>query len=151
MQEPITWSFHICYKVESTLSRFSLLLELQFPGEKLCFHGRPSTFWTTEAWKLFQLHSCLGTKNNVTYLPKANSFSSWSSAKVFSSSPILACITGALWATRGERSILREARNEWEAFSSPRLALRTRFAPRAKSRVRLAWLIKRLLCRLLLF
>ena len=33
-------------------------------------------------------------------------------------------------------------------FSSPHLALRTRFALRAKCCVRLAWLIKRLLCRL---
>ena len=51
----------------------------------------------------------------------------------------LACIKSALWAKRGERGILSEARN----VSSPRLALR------AKCRVRLAWLIKRLLCRLL--
>ena len=31
---------------------------------------------------------------------------------------ILACITGALWAKRGERGILREARNECEALRS---------------------------------
>ena len=35
-----------------------------------------------------------------------------------------------------------------QLFSSSRLALRTRFALRAKCRFRLAWLIKRLLCRL---
>ena len=33
-------------------------------------------------------------------------------------------------------------------FSSPRLAIRSRLALRVKCRVRLAWLIKRLLCRL---
>ena len=49
----------------------------------------------------------------------------------------VACITGALWATRGERGI----------FYSPRLARRTRFALRPKCRLRLAWLTKRLLCR----
>ena len=47
---------------------------------------------------------------------------------------------------RGERSILREARDQGRRkalfFSCPRLALR------AKSRVRLARLTKRLLCRL---
>ena len=56
------------------------------------------------------------------------------------------CITDTLWAKRGERSILREARDQGRRkalfFSCPRLALR------AKSRVRLACLIKRLLCRL---
>ena len=44
----------------------------------------------------------------------------------------IACIKGALWAKRGKRYF----------SSSPRLELR------AKYRVRLAWLIKRLLCRL---
>ena len=104
---------------------------------------------------------------------------------------IVACITGALWAKRGKRGILSEARNKREAQdegrrkikrllpvhcsgcfahassinqlernvhvvtweepeqwtgnrrSSPRLALR------AKRRVLVAWVIKRLLCRLL--
>ena len=58
------------------------------------------------------------------YRPKANSF----------------------WAKRGERGILRAAREakkiKLSFFSSPRFALR------AKYRVRLAWLIKLLLCRL---
>ena len=44
----------------------------------------------------------------------------------------VACITGALWAKRGERGILREAQDEG----------------RRKSSVCLAWLLKRLLCRL---
>ena len=35
-------------------------------------------------------------------------------------------------------------------FSSPRLAIRARPTLRAKCRVRLAWLIKRLLCRLII-
>ena len=65
---------------------------------------------------------------------------------------ILACITGALRAKQGERSNF-EAREEYESriegrrknkalffLSSPHLAFR------AKCRVRLAWLIKRLLC-----
>ena len=38
--------------------------------------------------------------------------------------------------------------NESPSLTSPRLALRTRFALLAKWRVRLAWLIERLLCRL---
>ena len=81
----------------------------------------------------------------------------------------LACMTGALWAKRGERDISRKARSArrgeeknkdwwtiehwWNSknnglrtgalfFSSPRLELR------AKYRVRPAWLIKRLSCRL---
>ena len=56
------------------------------------------------------------------------------------------CTTGALWAKRGERGILHEARDEGrrkiKLFFSPGLA------PRAKCCVHLAWLIKRLLCRL---
>ena len=88
----------------------------------------------------------------------------------------VACITGALWAKRGERDISlgarheREARDEWKGkiklyllllycffaftfafalfFSFPRLALRTCVALRTKYRVRPAWLIKRLSCRL---
>ena len=57
---------------------------------------------------------------------------------------IVACITGALRAKRHERGVLLRARDKRESreFFSPRLALR------AKCRVRLAWLIKRLLCRL---
>ena len=65
----------------------------------------------------------------------------------------LAFMTGALRAKRGERDISRGARHEREArdeekrkislFSSPRLALR------AKYRVRPAWVIKRLSCRLI--
>ena len=39
-------------------------------------------------------------------------------------------------------------RGKSQNFLLPRLALRTRFALRAKCRVRIAWLIKRLLCRL---
>ena len=57
----------------------------------------------------------------------------------------LACITGALWAKRGEHDIsrgARSARRGEEKVSSPRLALRVKY------RVRPAWLIKRLLCRL---
>ena len=54
----------------------------------------------------------------------------------------VACITGALWAKRGERGILREVRNECEARDEGRRALRTRFALRAKCRVRLAWLCR---------
>ena len=46
----------------------------------------------------------------------------------------VACITGALWTKQGERGILREARNE---------SVRSE-----KCRVRLALLMKRLLCRL---
>ena len=34
-------------------------------------------------------------------------------------SVLLACITGALWAKRDERGILREARDEGRTFSSP--------------------------------
>ena len=65
----------------------------------------------------------------------------------------LACMTGALWAKRGERDIShtsanRETRERENFFSSPRLALRARVALRAKYRVRPAWLIKRLSCRL---
>ena len=58
-------------------------------------------------------------------------------------------LTGALWAKRRERRILLEARDKGgkKNFSSPRLAIRARLALRAKCRVRLAWLIKRLLCR----
>ena len=32
----------------------------------------------------------------------------------------IACITGTLWAKRGERGILREARNEYEAWDEGR-------------------------------
>ena len=60
----------------------------------------------------------------------------------------IACITGALLAKRGERCIVREARDESPPRTSPRLALRTCFALLAKCCVRLAWLIQRLLCRL---
>ena len=66
----------------------------------------------------------------------------------------IACITGTLWAKRSERCILREERNKCKARdespprTSPRLARRTCFALLAKCCVRLAWLIKRLLCRL---
>ena len=53
--------------------------------------------------------------------------------------PVLACVTGALRAKWGERVI----------FSLPRSpTLHARFALRAKCRVRLAWLMKRSLCRL---
>ena len=55
-------------------------------------------------------------------------------------------ITGALWVKRGERGIFSRKRDEGRRKrserSSPRLALR------AKCRVRLTWLVKRLLCRL---
>ena len=66
---------------------------------------------------------------------------------------ILACMTGALWAKRGERDISRRARHERKARDEgkrkiKRLALRARVALRAKYRVRPAWLIKRLSCRL---
>ena len=60
----------------------------------------------------------------------------------------ISSITGALWAKRSERWIVREARNRCKARdespprTSPRLALL------AKCCVRLAWLVKRLLCRL---
>ena len=68
----------------------------------------------------------------------------------------LACMTGALWAKRGERDILRgtrsarrgEEKNKALFFSSPRVALRARVVLRAKYRVRPAWLIRRLSCRL---
>ena len=63
----------------------------------------------------------------------------------------LASITDALWAKRGERGILPEARDEGEEnifFSSPHLAIRACLALRVKCHVRLASLIKRLLCRL---
>ena len=69
----------------------------------------------------------------------------------------VACMTGALWAKRGERDISRGARHEREArdegkrkyfFSFPRVALRTRVALHAKYRVRPAWLIEHLSCRL---
>ena len=53
--------------------------------------------------------------------------------------PVLACITGALRAKWGERVIF---------FLPRRLALHARFALCAKCRVRLAWLMKRSLCRL---
>ena len=51
----------------------------------------------------------------------------WRFTRAWSST---ACVTGALWAKRGERGILREARNECEAlfFSSPRFAQNTTFA-----------------------
>ena len=70
---------------------------------------------------------------------------------------ILACITGALLAKRGNRGILREARNEGRRkkyfceifFFFPRFAIRARLALCGKYRVRLARLIKRLLYRLL--
>ena len=41
----------------------------------------------------------------------------------------IACVAGALWAKRGERGILRKARNECEAlfFSSPRFAKNATF------------------------
>ena len=55
----------------------------------------------------------------------------------------------------GRTDISRGARHEREVrdegkrfFSSPRLALHARVALRAKYRVRPAWLIKRLSCRL---
>ena len=70
-------------------------------------------------------------------------------------------MTGALRAKRGERDISRGARHQREArdegkrkskalfFSSPRIAPCARVALRAKYRVRPAWLIKRLSCRLI--
>ena len=59
-------------------------------------------------------------------------------------------------AKQGERGILRKVRNGSESrdekrgkiIPSSRLASPTRFSLRAKCRVHLAWLIKRLLCRL---
>ena len=66
----------------------------------------------------------------------------------------IACITGTLWAKRSEGCTLREERNKCKARdespprTSPRLARRTCFALLVKCCVRLAWLIKRLLCRL---
>ena len=62
-----------------------------------------------------------------------------------SASTILsACITGALWAKQGERGILREGRDEVRRI----LAIYARLELWVKCRVRLAWLLKRLLCRL---
>ena len=51
---------------------------------------------------------------------------------------------------RRTRHFARSARRAWNArwFFSRRLAPRARFSFRAKCRVRLAWLMKRLLCRL---
>ena len=42
----------------------------------------------------------------------------------------ITCVTGALWAERGERGILRKERNEYEPlfFSSPRFAQNATFA-----------------------
>ena len=65
----------------------------------------------------------------------------------------------ALLAKRGNRGILREARDEGRRkkyfceifFFFPRFAIRARLAHWAKYRVRLARPIKRLLCRLLQF
>ena len=50
------------------------------------------------------------------------------------------------------RCIMGEVQVAYKAlfFSSPRLAIRARPTLRAKCRVRLAWLIKRLLCRLII-
>ena len=70
----------------------------------------------------------------------------------------IACITGFMSQVRWRQKQVRRVRREEENFlfvfffhffSSPRLALRTRFALRAKCHVRLAWLIKHLLCRLM--
>ena len=63
-------------------------------------------------------------------------------------------ITGALWAKRGEQGILREARDEERRkrkliiFLLPSSRASSTFRFTLKSRFRLAWLIKRLLCRL---
>ena len=51
-------------------------------------------------------------------------------------------------ATRARSARRGEEKNKALFFSSPRLALRARVALRAKYRVRPAWLIKRLSCRL---
>ena len=50
------------------------------------------------------------------------------------------------------RCIIRDVQVAYKAlfFSSPRLAIRARPTLRAKCRVRLAWLITRLLCRLII-
>ena len=68
----------------------------------------------------------------------------------------IACITGFMSQVRRRQKRVRSVRQEGENFflffyffSSPRLALRTRFALRAKCHVHLPWLIKHLLCRLM--
>ena len=67
---------------------------------------------------------------------------SWIPARL---NPIfLACMTGALWAKRGERDISRGARHEREAQDEGKRKLKLR----GKYRVRPARLIKRLSCRL---
>ena len=66
----------------------------------------------------------------------------WCWVLFFSASDKRACITGALLAERGKRGILSETRNV--------RALRFLFAFCAKYHVRLVWLIKRLVCRLVI-
>ena len=66
----------------------------------------------------------------------------WCWVLFFSASDKIACITGTLLAERGKRGILSETRNV--------RALRFLFAFCAKYHVRLVWLIKRLVCRLVI-
>ena len=69
----------------------------------------------------------------------------------------IACITGFMSQVRWRQKQVRRVRREEENFflfffhfcSSPRLALRTHFALRAKCHVHLPWLIKHLLYRLM--
>ena len=68
----------------------------------------------------------------------------------------IACITGFMIQVRRRQKWVRSVRREGENFfcfliffSSPHVALHTRFALRTKCHVHLPWLIKCLLCKLM--
>ena len=122
--------------------------------------------WKQVSWLDVKVYTCVRKPSRLL----------WLAIRIFKvgfhMKKTVACITGALWAKRGEHDISLRARHERGArdegkgkiklyllllycffafalfFSFPRLVLRARVALRAKYHVRPAWLIKRLSCRL---
>ena len=50
MQEPISWSLHMCCTLELTHSRKELFLEQAFPRNS-CFRGRPHISIVIKKWR----------------------------------------------------------------------------------------------------
>ena len=91
---------------------------------------------------LFPFCSRLFISRSYENRSKSTFKTTWCWVLFFSASDKIACITGALLAKRGKRGIFSETRNV--------RALRFLFAFCAKYHVRLVWLIKRLVCRLVI-
>ena len=51
LQEPITWSLHMCCTLESTHSRKGLFLKQAFPAKLMRFRGRPHISVVRKKWR----------------------------------------------------------------------------------------------------